>query len=134
MKANTPTMLRESLFKGAEALQGPLNDALKSIQERLAVLEQVQGVLLLGPRRIHLPVDASSDPSSVVIFQLPEDFTPRAVFLVELVAADVGQLDVTINPVAITCEITGREVRVNRITTITSTSYPYNLTLGAIRG
>jgi len=130
----TPSLLRADSFKGAEALQSPLNDALKSIQERLAVLEQAQGVLLLGPRRIRLPVDVTTDPSAAVIFQLPEDFTPKAVFLVSLTTADVQPLDITITPVGLTYEITGREVRVTRINTTTATNVFLNLTLGAIRG
>lgn len=133
-RANTPSLIRADLFKDARALQSPLNDALKSIQERLSLLEQAQGIALLGPRRIRLPVDAAADASSVVVFQLPEDFTPRAVFLVQLVAADVQPLDVTITPVGLTYEITGREVRVTRINTTTATAIWLDLTLGAIRG
>lgn len=133
-RANTPSLLRESSFRGAEGLQAPLNDALKSIQERLAALELAQGVVLLGPRRVILPIDITTDAASVVAFQLPENFTPRAVFFVSLVAADAAPLDVTINPVALTYEITGNDVRVTRLVTTTSTGIPLNLTLGAIRG
>jgi hypothetical protein len=142
--ANTPSLLRATSFKGAEGLQGPLNDSLKAIQERLAVLEQAQGIVLLGPRRVTLPVDASTNPESVVDFQLPEGFTPTAVFLVTLVAADAGPLDVTIAPAAITYAIVGGQgasvgsvsniVRVTRINTTIATGIPLDLALGAIRG
>jgi hypothetical protein len=132
--ANTPALLRESSFKGAEALQSPLNQLLKDMQSRLTVLEQAQGVVLLGPRRIFLPVAGGTTPESAVDFQLPEGFTPRAVFLVSLEAADVGKMDVTITPAAITYEVTGSVVRVMRINTTIATGVALNLTLGAIRG
>lgn len=132
--ANTPTLLRQSLFEGAAALQGPLNDALKSIQERLSRLEQAQGIVLLGPKRIQLPVDLVTSNASVVDFQLPSNFTPKAVFLVALEGADVASIDVGITPAAITYEITNNLVRVTRITTTTPTKDVLLLTLGAIRG
>lgn len=132
--ANTPTLLRESSFKGAEGLQGPLNDMLRQLQLRLSVLEQAQGVVLLGPRRVILPVSTAVDPATGVDFQLPEDFTPAAVFLVAIEAADVGKMDVAITPAAITYEVTGSIVRVTRINTTISTGVALNLTLGAIRG
>jgi hypothetical protein len=142
--ANTPSLIRAGLFKGAEGLQTPLNDSLKSIQQRLSALEQAQGIVLLGPRRVTLPVDAATNPASVADFQLPEGFTPAAVFLVTLVGADSGPLDVTITPAAITYEIIGTAgtnigatqsvVRVTRINTTITTGVALNLTLGAIRG
>lgn len=142
--ANTPTLLRESSFAGAAGLQGPLNDLLRQLQLRLSALEQAQGIVLLGPRRIFLPVAGGTAPESAVDFQLPEDFTPAAVFLVSLEAADVGKMDVTITPAAITYEVIGAQgsaigrvsniVRVLRINTTTTTGVALNLTLGAIRG
>ena len=132
--ANTPTLLRESSFKGAEGLQGPLNDALRQVQLRLSVLEQAQGIVLLGPRRVRLPINDLATPGSAVEFQLPEDFTPAAVFLVAMVAADVQALDVTIAPAAITYEVTGRTVRLLYVNTTTATGVDLDITLGAIRG
>lgn len=130
----TPSLLREDLFRGSPALQSPLNDVLKDVQLRLAALEAAQGFVLLGPRRILLPVSTAVDPATAVDFQLPEGFTPSAVFLVALEAADVGKMDVLITPAAITYEITGNLVRVTRINTTTTTGVGLNLTLGAIRG
>jgi hypothetical protein len=142
--ANTPALLRSTSFKGAEGLQGPLNDALKSIQERLSVLEQAQGIVLLGPRRCRLPINNLATPGSAVEFQLPEGFTPAAVFLVSMVAADVQALDIAIAPAAITYEIAGgpsvaiggraNVVRLLYVNTTTSTGVDLDITLGAIRG
>lgn len=133
-RAQTAPQLRSGSFEGAEGLQGPLNDTLQGLGERVAVLEQSARLYLLGPRRIVLPVDASTTPESAIDFQLPESFTPRAVFLVELVGADAGPLGVTISPAAVEVQISGNIVRVLRITTATTTGVPLNLTMGALRG
>jgi hypothetical protein len=133
-KANTPALLRSTSFAGAEGLQSPLNDVLKSIQERISVLEQASGVVLLGPRRCVLPIDAAADPASVVEFQLPFAFTPEKVFLVAIEPADLASLALTIQPAGIAVEITGFTVRLIKVTSSITTGVPINITLGAIRG
>ncbi len=131
--AQTPQLLRPSSFGPAQALQGPLNDVLSSIQQRLAVLEQQTPCYLLGPRRIILPVDASVTPESVVDFQLPEAFTPSGAFVVDMCTADAGTLDVVIEPAALSYVVTGNQLRILRITTKTTTGIPLLLRVGVFR-
>lgn len=132
MGSTTPTELRAESFKGAEGLAKPLNNMLVDLQRRLSLLEARQEVALLEPRIVSLPIDVTSSPESAVSFALPVGFTPTKVFLVSLELSD-SPLATTIQPTAFEYVIDTGQVRVQRLTTTSSTLYRYRLTLGVFR-
>jgi hypothetical protein len=133
MATATPTTLRRESFAGAEGLQEPLNDLLTALQQRIALLEARRDFAVLGPRPVTLPIDESSDRASVVAFALPPDFVPGVPFVLGFEAFDSPGVP-TINPLGVEFRIDDGRVLVTRLTTVTSTAYTYNLTLGVTRG
>jgi hypothetical protein len=69
----------------------------------------------------------------VVAFALPPDFVPGVPFVLGFEAFDSPGVP-TINPLGVEFRIDDGRVLVTRLTTVTSTAYTYNLTLGVTRG
>ena len=127
----TPTVLRSESFKGAEGLQAPLNDLLSQLQERLSVVEQRQEWVALGPLEVTLPIDVYTGGLGVD-FSPPPGFTPGVAFVLQLEPLEqVGAA--AINPIGAEFTIDGGRVRLLRLTTATSTSFRYLLTIGVTR-
>jgi hypothetical protein len=128
----TPTVLRSESFKGAEGLQAPLNDLLARLQERLSAVEQRQEWVALGPLEVTLPIDAIAGSTLPVDFSPPSGFTPGVAFVLQLEPLEqVGAA--AINPIGAEFTIDGGRVRLLRLTTATSTSFRYLLTIGVTR-
>ena len=128
----TPVVLRSESFKGAEGLQAPLNDLLSQLQERLSAVEQRQEWVALGPLEVTLPIDAIAGSTLPVDFSPPPGFTPGVAFVLQLEPLE-QQGATAISPIGAEFTIDGGRVRLLRLTTATSTSFRYLLTIGVTR-
>lgn len=133
-KATTPVLLRPAAFKGAEALQGPLNDIIKNLAERVAVLEQRPYVETLGPRRIRLPLDVNGAPATPPAdFTLPPGPPVLGVFALPLQSADSSFLG-GVPPTGFSYQVSDGLVRVLQLDVALTAGNMVDLTLGVIRG
>lgn len=131
-----PASIAAREFSSLERLEKPLNDTLLGLALRLAVLEELPRVDVIGPYDVVIDSNTPTAAPWPLRLSVPSGRAPVGVFLLKsdnLTTPDVGGISTAIGQAACQWNYDGSTLLISFVSGLTLTSR-YRLTFGVIYG